>query len=83
VRNPNVGCGRLIHRISMKSKTLKRMRAACRTNDAQASSVGMMTCLMVLAALIRDGPLNWPILIFAVMFWPTLAFIFNLIDPLE
>lgn len=61
---------------------LKRLRAACRTNEPQATTVVAITAMsgMALALRVHDTPL-WFIVI-VLLFWPTLAFVFNLLDPI-
>lgn len=61
-----------------------RIIEAFRTNDAQAGAVVMMTVLMLLAVLLRpdSGLIPWWFWIVVIMFWPTIAYIVNLIDPI-
>jgi len=61
---------------------VKRLKAALRTNEPQATAVLMLTCLNLLAVF--SGP-DWPplgLLLVAALFWPVLAFVANLIDPI-
>ena len=58
-----------------------RIKKAFNTNDAQFSSVVMLTLLMIIAA----GSANTTsifVWLFAIGFWPMFAFISNLIDPI-
>lgn len=60
---------------------IKRLKAATRTNEPQATSVLGFTGLMMVAFFMRpDHPLWLGFLCF--FFWPSLVFVFNLIDPL-
>lgn len=60
---------------------MSRLRRALRTNSTQARMVALLTGLNVLAYLTADGRDLW-VLVVGVAFWPTTAFIFNLIDPI-
>lgn len=57
-----------------------RIRSACRTNDPQLSSVTVFTLLNIAMAAKEHS--SWPVMLFAALFWPCVAFIANLIDPI-
>ena len=62
----------------------KRLKAACRTNEPQATAVIAMTLMNIGAAIPRghqEGP-SLPILLLVVFFWPVFAFLSNMISPL-
>ena len=62
---------------------MKRIKAALRTNEPQVMSVCMFTFLNLIAyeKVGNHSGSVW-ILVCAVLFWPVLAFVFNLIDPI-
>lgn len=61
---------------------IKRLKAACRTNEPQASTVIVLMALsgIALAKRTHDTPL-WFIMV-VILFWPVTAFIVNLINPM-
>lgn len=59
---------------------MKRIKSAFKTNDAQISSVILLSGLNVATTFMMNAP--WWGYIPAAMFWVALAFICNLIDPL-
>lgn len=67
--------------MSLINKVVSRFRAACRTNEPQAQTCFLLSIMMFLAALSNPTAPWWAVL-GATLFWPTLAFIFNLIDPI-
>lgn len=66
------------------NKIFARMQAAFRTNDTQSDTVVIMTGLSILALLVSPTHLEsiwwW---IFAVAFWPTVAYVGNLFMPIQ
>lgn len=60
---------------------LRRLKAACRTNDTQVTSV-IAWSLGYLALSFSDGWVSWWFHAACVLFWPTIAFTANLIDPI-
>lgn len=60
----------------------RRIKAACRTNDAQISGVTMFTGLNLCMLVSTDATPSIGLLAMAVLMWPAMAFLFNLIDPL-
>lgn len=65
---------------------LKRIKAAFRTNEPQLSSVAIFTLLNVGVIATSREEFNltedWGVLIVAIMMWPTLAFLSNLVEPI-
>lgn len=61
---------------------LGRLRAALRTNDAQVRGVTLFTAGNLIAMLRAQGPLPVWLWVFGVAFWPLVAFVANLVDPL-
>lgn len=62
-------------------RALRRMRAACRTNDVQWRTVVLFSLFNVMAVLSRPGAPVWFIAACG-LFWPACAYVFNLIHPL-
>lgn len=62
--------------------SMNRLRAALRTNDTQATSVCLFTVLNLLACAERGGNTPWWLWTGAGLLWPTIAFVYNLIDPI-
>lgn len=63
---------------------IKRVKAACRTNEPQATFVVAMTLFSLLSVAPRGGQ-GWPslpILLLVTLFWPATAFCINLLSPL-
>jgi len=58
----------------------QRIRNACRTNDPQMSSVTIFTLLNIAMAAKEHS--SWPVMLFAALFWPCVAFTANLISPI-
>ena len=60
---------------------MSRLRATLRTNEPQVEAVLLFSTLNLLACAMRD---NAPVWLYFVAggFWPTVALIYNLIDPL-
>lgn len=61
---------------------IKRLFSAFRTNEPQATAVIGLTVLNGLALLYRTGETPIWFCVMALMFWPAIAFIANLIDPI-
>lgn len=65
-------------------RILVRMRAACRTNDTQCTTVLLMSVLTVNAmsrnATISSAP--WWSWLVAAGLWPLIAYLANLCDPI-
>lgn len=57
---------------------MNRLRSAFRTNSTQCVTVLMLSAVNGLAAIGSD----WTLAIGAVLFWPLVAFIGNLIHPI-
>lgn len=68
------------HRVPLEG-LVRRLRAACRTNEPQITAVIMFSMLNLLAALGRENT-PWWLYVAVGLFWPMVAFIFNLIDPI-
>lgn len=68
----------LIYRIA------RRFRAACRTNEQQASTVLMLSLMMGLALLQRKDAADIPLSVWVacIGFWPLIAFLANLHSPI-
>ena len=58
---------------------LSRLRAACRTNETQVATVVIMSAMHGIAVVGAD---SWVFAIGAVLFWPVMAFVTNLINPM-
>lgn len=58
----------------------QRFRNACRTNDPQLSSVSAFTLLNI--AMATKESYSWQVMLFAMLFWPCVAFTANLISPI-
>ncbi len=56
-----------------------RLKLACRTNETQVVHVLMFTIINLIAVSSRPSLVGT---VLAALFWPTLAFIGNLIDPI-
>ena len=54
-------------------------RKALRTNSPQVSSVLFFTAMNLVAATTSD---RWWVWLLALLFWPTVAFIANLVNPI-
>lgn len=61
---------------------MRRIKAAFRTNEPQAVSVGMFTILNLIAASSGPRPATIGLYAFALLLWPTLAFLANLSSPI-
>jgi len=61
---------------------LKRIKAACRTNEPQATAVTAMSLMMVAAYAQREGDFDPIVAVVLLCVWPSIAFAANLIDPL-
>lgn len=57
-----------------------RLKKACVTNDIQISSVTMLTAINIIVCISVHAPKS--LYIFMILFYPVLAFIANLIDPI-
>lgn len=64
-----------------KRKLMHRLRAACRTNEPQATTVSVLTVLNLLACVVRDGTTPWWLWAVAALFWPAFAFAGNFAEP--
>lgn len=62
---------------------MKRIRAAFHTNEAQVNAVVLLTMLNLAACAFRPDGAPWGLWLIAGLFWPVLAFVFNLLDPIE
>lgn len=60
----------------------RRLKAATRTNEPQSGSVTLMSIVTALGYLSGEREFNWFVLAACVLFWPLLAFVANLIDPI-
>ncbi len=60
---------------------LRRVKSALHTNEPQITSVSLFTVMNMAAFLSRDTHPLW-LGIVSLLFWPVLAFIFNLISPI-
>jgi len=58
---------------------ISRIRAACRTNEPQFTSVLMMTAFNGLACVNAE---SWALIVGSLIFWPAIAFLGNLIHPI-
>lgn len=67
---------------AMRKKIVNRIKHACHTNEPQSMMALLLTGINIVACLTVEGAVPWQVWIIAIMFWPTLAFIFNLIDPI-
>lgn len=61
---------------------LKRIKAACRTNEPQATAVTAMSLMMVAAYAQREGEFDPVMVVILLCVWPFIAFAANLISPL-
>lgn len=61
---------------------VKRLRAACRTNEVQVTTVIALTALNGVALLQRTQETPGWLTVTALLFWPVFAFVANLIDPI-
>ena len=61
---------------------MNRIKRALRFNEPQISSSVLLSALMLAAYLQRDGDHSVIMAIAVCLFWPLMAFISNLIDPL-
>lgn len=59
-----------------------RFKAACRTNEPQTTFVTVATMVNVVSLATSKEPQSLLTVIFVVAFWPLVAFIINLINPL-
>lgn len=66
----------------MLERILQRLKAACRTNNVQLSAVCLLTASSGLAAITANRELDFAKALCICLFWPVLAFVFNLIDPI-
>jgi len=64
-------------------RVIERIKRATKTNDAQFNSVVLFSGLNLAAALSGENWDNIGLILFAICFWPVLAFIFNLISPIR
>ncbi len=62
---------------------MNRIRAACRTNDMQVCVVLVMTLIHAYQLSTIDKPAPLWLWAATLSFWPTVAFLVNLIDPIE
>lgn len=62
----------------------RRFRAACRTNEQQASTVLMLSLMMGVALLQQKDAADIPLSVWVVCigFWPMVAFLANLHSPI-
>ena len=63
----------------------KRIKAACRTNEPQATFVIGFTGFNIMAIAPHNASAQWPhpaIILLCLTFWPVVAFLINLISPL-
>jgi hypothetical protein len=68
--------------LEKKIYIIKRIKAACRTNEPQAIAVIAMSLAMLMAYIGRKDSFN-PIIAISLLFvWTVIAFIINLIDPI-
>ena len=65
------------------SLLMKRLKAACNTNDVQVSAVALITGLTLLALIGRETLPPWYIMTAAALFSPCFAFVYNLFDPIQ
>jgi len=61
---------------------VRRLRAACRTNEPQATVVIGLTVLNGIALSQRTSETPGWLVIAALLFWPVFAFVANVIDPI-
>lgn len=61
---------------------MKRLRAAMRTNEPQVISVVALTALNAAALVSRDAYAPMWLVVGALLFWPLLAFLANLHNPI-
>lgn len=61
---------------------VRRLRAACRTNEPQATTVIALTALNGIALLQRTSETPGWFGIAVILFWPVFAFVANIIDPI-
>lgn len=68
----------------MKSKILlNKMKLACKTNEQQLTTVCLLTCLNIIPLLCSQGTVPIFACAIALLFWPILAFLCNLINPID
>jgi len=61
---------------------VRRLRAACRTNEPQATTVIALTAMSGIALLQRTSETPGWLGIAVLLFWPVFAFAVNIIDPI-
>lgn len=63
---------------------MNRIKRAFKTNETQSTAVVFLSCVTTIAMLTRGDANEIPIWAFACMFffWPILAFVINLFNPL-
>lgn len=61
---------------------MKRLRAAMRTNEPQVISVVALTAANAAALVSRDAYAPMWLVVGALLFWPLLAFLANLHNPI-
>lgn len=61
---------------------MKRLRAAMRTNEPQVISVVALTAMHAAALVSRDAYAPMWLVVGALLFWPLLAFLANLHNPI-
>ncbi len=59
----------------------ERLKAACRTNSAQMNAVSTFTILNIAALVIPPVETRIEVWIGAILIWPFIAFVVNLISP--
>ena len=75
MNTPDIHAGRL-------ERWVRRLRSAVKTNETQKEMVLALTATNMAAFFMRD---NHPIGlgIACLLFWPSIAFLINLVDPIE
>ena len=60
---------------------IRRLKMATRTNGAQVDSACLLSVCTTFSAIASGAPV-W-LVVAAALFWPAVAFAFNLIDPMR
>jgi hypothetical protein len=61
---------------------MRRIRAACHSNDIQVETCTLLTVLNIIAAFSREGSIPLWGWMLAILFWPVFAFIGNFVSPI-
>ena len=61
---------------------LQRIKAACRTNDAQMNAVFLFIGVCEIGLLSRDDLPPWWAFVVVIPIWLLITFVINLIDPI-